>query len=192
MNGFPFTRVAYLQGNGEQWIDTGIKPSEFDEFEIKFMNTKGVDTCGNFFGVDNNQRADYISNAITYYSTIRDWFAYGNNEVTVNTRVSNTPIIYRTDSSTAYISYKSTKNTCAKSGEVIDVSMHLFRANGAAKDTVYKDTGLQIFYASFKKNGQTLAHFIPCIDADKTPCMVDIISNRAFYNQGSGEFAYHE
>lgn len=30
------TPLEYLQADGNQWIDTGIKPSDFDYLEIKF------------------------------------------------------------------------------------------------------------------------------------------------------------
>lgn len=31
---------------------------------------------------------------------------------------------------------------------------------------------------------------VPCLDADGVPCLYDLISKTAFYNQGSGSFTW--
>ena len=45
------------------------------------------------------------------------------------------------------------------------------------------------YYAEFYDNSYNLKHiFIPCKDKDEIVCMFDLITNKAFYNQGTGEF----
>lgn len=181
-----FTRVQYLQSTGIQWIDTRIKPSEFDEFEIQYKVTINPQDGGNFFGVDDTVSTRNLSKSITAYRGGMCWFGYGSVETVGGD--TNKITTYRIDSTTAYLTCNGGTKTLTKSGEVLDVSMHLFRANGAAKDTSYKDTGLQIFYAWFKKDGNLLAHFVPAIDPKGVACMLELVSGVPYYNQGTGEF----
>lgn len=188
-----YIELEYLESTGTQWIDTGIKPSQFDEFEIEFCVLKEVRNCGNYFGIDDNVEPNAISHAVTAYTAGHStfWFACGNAETSFASIYSpKMKAKYRLSENKAEITTDNGSLTCSKAGEYVDVSMYLFRANGAAARTTYKDTGLRIYYSRMKRSGGKVQHLVPALDPTGRPCMFDLVTRRPFYNQGTGEFLY--
>lgn len=48
----------------------------------------------------------------------------------------------------------------------------------------------KIYNFSLSENGRTKQNLIPALDETDTPCMFDTVSNKAFYNDGTGDFLY--
>lgn len=47
-----------------------------------------------------------------------------------------------------------------------------------------------IYYAKIYDGENLVRDFLPCLDADGVPCLYDLISKTAFYNQGTGSFTW--
>ena len=49
---------------------------------------------------------------------------------------------------------------------------------------------MKLYSCAMYDGGVKIRDFKPCLDADGVPCLYDLISKTAFYNQGSGSFTW--
>ena len=49
---------------------------------------------------------------------------------------------------------------------------------------------MKLYSCAMYDGGRKIRDFKPCLDADGVPCLYDLISKTAFYNQGSGSFTW--
>lgn len=49
---------------------------------------------------------------------------------------------------------------------------------------------MKLYSCAMYDGGKKIRDFKPCLDADGVPCLYDLISKTAFYNQGSGSFTW--
>ena len=49
---------------------------------------------------------------------------------------------------------------------------------------------MKLYSCSIYDSGVKIRDFKPCLDADGVPCLYDLISKTAFYNQGRGSFTW--
>lgn len=50
--------------------------------------------------------------------------------------------------------------------------------------------GARIYYATFSKGEEIIAHYVPALDPTGAPCMFDTVTRTPFYNSGAGDFLY--
>ena len=66
-------------------------------------------------------------------------------------------------------------------------NLWLFVRNSPAVDGY---AHMKLYSCAMYDGGRKIRDFKPCLDADGVPCLYDLISKTAFYNQGSGSFAW--
>ena len=66
--------------------------------------------------------------------------------------------------------------------------MYLFAGNNGGTDGYYVST--KIYFVQMTEGNKIVRDFIPCLDNNNTPCMYDLIENKAYYNAGTGTFNY--
>lgn len=188
-----YIELEYLESTGTQWIDTGIKPSQFTDLDVEFAVGNPLASGGNFFGIDDNIATNYISKAMTVYiggdKTI-PWYAYGDAEAQSLRYTPGSLYSYKIAGNTLTVATGGRTATLTKSSYVLDVTFRLFRANGAAKDTAYKNQGVRIYMCKMCNSSSIAQYLIPALDPNDRPCMFDLVTRRPFYNQGTGEFLY--
>ena len=61
-----------------------------------------------------------------------------------------------------------------------------------ARNSPYVDgyAYMKLYSCAMYDGGVKIRDFKPCLDADGVPCLYDLISKTAFYNQGSGSFTW--
>ena len=192
VSGLPygFTEVEYLEGNGNQYIDTGIQPTDTYGYRVRNTYTAGggeqcaigcMDSNNRFVGIYTNGSANGISGA---------WGDY----------VGFLPSYTWTTGTILDVkgNYKNNRKLIIDSTEMKDISdTHI---SGTIENTVYlfaRHYGSTItkmrgrIYSAEITNGQDVINkFIPALDSSNRPCMYDIIEGKAYYNQGTGEFTY--
>ena len=67
-------------------------------------------------------------------------------------------------------------------------SMYLFGVNYVGKFKAYG--GSRIYSCWIEVGGALVRDFIPVLDWDDVPCLYDKVSEKCFYNKGTGEFGY--
>lgn len=185
--------LAYLEGTGTQYIDTGIPWGGYDwevEFDY-FPGTQcffGVVTQGSGSSTWNCIQQPHWSNQASYsYHTLDD-VAYV--QLATPVRISC--------SDGFYIAGQRVANapTPVYGANFTDVHILIYAwydLNSRSID--YQRSSISsIKYSTFKiwRNGALVRNFIPVMDFNEVPCMYDKVSNAFFYNQGSGSFGYGE
>ena len=180
----PYTRVAYLESTGTQWIDTGVAPdfANGDEIEIRYLSADYSGAAPCIFGSRDTgvKKGVYaLASAVTVADN-DGYSAAANLSIGENTvKISDTSIVV---DATSHAMPR--RVTCAR-------SMYLFALdNAGATYGIYN--GLRIMEWTYKRNGSVAQHLVPALDENGTPCMWDTVSNTAKYNAGSGVFKWNE
>lgn len=193
-----FTRVQYLQSSGTQWIDTGL--TEVDEWEIetKFRLVsvqpgQGV-SYGDLYGYwrKTNDPNDQSLSAFLYSGN--GWSRWSANGY-INVNASNfigRDIIWNVNADRGLID----GNVYNYKGGIplrkfsLGGSVYVFARHFIDREQPIYDTVMRIYYFTIRSNNVPILNLVPTIDSQRRPCMLDLISQKPFYNVGNGEFLY--
>lgn len=67
----------------------------------------------------------------------------------------------------------------------INYIFRLYSSNIINSNGIFK-----LYYFTIKQNSETVRDFRPAIDVDGTVCLYDNITNKYYYNTGTGSFNY--
>ena len=189
-----FTAVDYLQSTGEQWIEMGVAPNQNTKavLKIKINNFNGI----NGFTLIGS-RADYNSNNqfTTYldeYGSTRFLFRMDGQPQAISWTGLTTDKIYIVTLSGTEMKAELEDGTTvfSKTFSVNDftstITMALFRAKNVA-GAYFKG---RIYGCKHYNGDKLIQDFQPCLDADGVPCMFDLVSQKPFYNAGTGSFTW--
>ena len=178
--------VNYILSDGSQWIDTGIIPDGNTEIEYKFQDDTLTDEWENIFGSSNSS-----------YCVSR----YNNWSQTFVLRVNNTETLFE-------VSEEKQQNGCTikisnaeKTIYLNNISVGTFSASVNATDSIVlfarrsgasvnSNAIFKLYYFTIKQNSETVRDFRPAIDEDGIVCLYDNITNKYYYNAGTGSFDY--
>lgn len=186
-----YTAVDYLQSSGTQWINTEITPSQDTKAIIKFMaNEWGYESLiGGRAGANSNEqfttyfdadfggrflfRMDGMSSAITYKGfKIKTIYI---------AELSGTKMEFMLEDGT--ISFTSGVTISDFSSTV---PMLLFKAQNVGGTGLYG----KVYSCKIYHQDNLVRDFQPCLDANGKPCMFDFVSQKSFYNKGTGSFTW--
>lgn len=180
--------VEYLQSTGTQYINTKIKPSVNNIFDIIFSLTDvgGANNPPTIFGSRTSSLADLY--ALQYTNNKFRW-AFGNkypdyedfvlnNEYTLNIQTTDSQLIVSGD-----IDYTSNNGGTYNTNDV-----YLFAMNNSG--SVSQCAKVKIYKFKVTNNNQVIGDFIPVLDLNDVPCMYDKVTKEFFYNLGTGDFLY--
>lgn len=177
-----YKRVDYLESTGTQYIDTEYTiNTSTDEVEAYFQLIT-TDKYKWLMGEhDNGARFGIGSGDGTNLRNI----AYGASTYKVNdTEVYNSQHYFNANSNGVYVN-----GTQVKTFESFTSTstIYLFNLNisGGGNGAAGK-----IWSYKHKRNGVLIRDFVPCLDKNNVPCMVDLVSGGTYYNQGTGSFSY--
>lgn len=190
-----FTAVEYIQTSGSQHIDTGIKVSA----------SVGVSADFCFVDTKSNQNLAQAYDPYKYYQLMAlmlsnwkspdgaVWFVCSYIDTTQYFKKADTDRhIYHFNADGQYtvemdgIQYK--KADPSKTTFPADArNLYLFARNSPVVDGYAR---MKLYSCAMYDGGVKIRDFKPCLDADGVPCLYDLISKTAFYNQGSGSFTW--
>lgn len=189
-----YTAVDYIQTSGSQRIDTGVKSSA------------SVGLSADFCFVDarsNQNLAQTYSDSEHYLLMVlmisswgspdgAAWFVCGYNAVQYFKKADTDRHVYHFNADGQYtvemdgIQYK--KADPSQTTFPADArNLWLFVRNSPYVDG-YAYT--KLYSCAMYDGGRKIRDFKPCLDADDVPCLYDLISKTAFYNQGTGSFIW--
>lgn len=179
-----YTKLAYLQSSGEQYIDTGYKPNQNTKLEIKFFSYNRVGSTGicvtdqtwgsNGFGIWDN--AIGVDDYTAYYDT----------------GYSDTSI----DNSRYLITAVLTNNSFSKNGSIVKTfgpyndfscpyNITMFCLNRGGATSYY--ASVRIYYCKIYENDILVRDYIP-VKKDGIAGMYDKIGKKFYSNSGTGTF----
>lgn len=175
-----YTRLTYIECNGQQYINTGYVVQEDDVIEMMYISTSTTSADKALFGcMDDNGRI---------------WFSiFGNNGYTrfgstASAAVTNARLTYKLTLAKQSV-IVGNGNTATPNFEALpQVPLYLFARN-------VEDTSVGMFgycqclsFCIKKSSGEVVIDLKPCRrDSDGTVGMLDLVGGQFFTNDGSGE-----
>ena len=189
-----FKKVGYLIANGNQWIDTDYIPTNETGYYLEGQGYVSESTGRYYFG--SNETTDWNLNHRIYFApspnNVLGWMT------SITVANANDKLRQETKVALNFLNSRkcvTTINETDFTNELVDLSFTptqkiiLFNVNlGGSPDTRGVKGRIDTFLIS--EGDQIVRQFIPCLDADGNPCMYELYTGTAHYNQGSGQFSY--
>lgn len=184
--------VNYIQSDGNQYINTGINPTQNYRVICDFqMSSPSGWQC--LMGASDDQSN---TNSLAFWHTPSSGFAYyygtntsaefgsvteGVGTGTRNVVDCNKNIATITKDEKSYsVTVGATSFTCAQ-------PIYLFGVNYGGS-MMFPNSGCKIYSCQIYDNGTLVRDLWPCLDEDGVACMYDKVTKEYYYNAGSGEF----
>ena len=190
-----FTAVEYIQTWGDQRIDTGVKSSASIGLSVDFCFTDAR---------SNQNLAQAYDGSGKYYQLMvlmlsswgspdgAVWFVCGYSAIQYFKKADTDRHVYHFNADGQYtvemdgIQYA--KADPSQTTFPADArNLWLFVRNSPSVDGYAR---MKLYSCAMYDGGVKIRDFKPCLDADGVPCLYDLISKTAFYNQGRGSFTW--
>ena len=189
-----YTAVNYLQSSGTQWIEMGVAPNQNTKAVLKikinnFNGLHGSSLIGSRTDVNSN---DQFFTYLDVYGSTRFLFRMdGQTQAISWTGLTEDKIYTVTLSGTEMKAELEDGTTVfSKTFSVHDftstVTMALFRAKGVGSDYFQG----RIYSCKHYSGDELIQDFQPCLNTNGVPCMFDLVSQKPFYNVGTGSFTW--
>ena len=185
-----YIEKEYIESNGLQYIDTGIKASSNITYEISFSTVNGFNTTnhGAIFGA----RVSSTSSEIQLSTWSPSGYPYGvyryaNNNQYSAQLMGNARITVKHDTSNNYYVDGVKKANIPVSSFSSNYNIYLFALNQAGAALAPSSTKLYSF--KLYESGTLVRDFVPCVDESTGKAgLYDLVSGAFFGNAGSGDF----
>ena len=176
-----YTALEYIQSSGTQYIDTGRKLTQDSDITIDFKlinNNKSVGILGSRESAEKNNLAMFRDGGFF----IGDFSEYPKYRFKANSsfnrtkiRMNKTGVLVNGVLNTSWSGVANFETPT--NGLIFDIGNNNWTGNKAVMQ----------LYSYTDGNTQKL---VPCLDTDGVPCMFDLISQKPFYNAGTGSFTW--
>ena len=187
-----YTAVNYLQSSGTQWIEMGVAPNQNTKAVLKIkineFTRQGATLIGSRTDTNSN---DQFFTYLDYIGGGRFLFRVDGQPETIPWKGLTTDKIYTVTLSGTEMKAELEDGTAVflKTFSVSDftstVTMALFKSkpfNNGFQGRVYS--------CKHYSGDELIQDFQPCLDAEGVPCMFDFVSQKPFYNVGTGSFTW--
>ncbi len=187
---YNYTEIEYLESTGTQWIDTDIVPIN-REVIATYQYTKANNDTAIFGGNVSSGEPRYH---LTWYNN-KWYYACGGSEAntidsdknfictnkqTVDFNNSNNAIVWNDENGNTYSVTVNTNGATA--------GTQTLKIFGRANTSNLSLAKLYSFKIIDKETQQVVRNFISAIDVLGTPCLYDTVTEKYYYNKGTGEF----
>ena len=188
-----YTAVNYLQSSGTQWIEMGVAPNQNTKAVLKIKINVFTDEGATLIGSKTD--GDSNDQFITYlddYSGTRFLFRMDGQPQAISWEGLTTDKIYTVTLSGTEMKAELEDGTAvfSKTFSVSDftstLTMALFRAKGVG-GAYFQG---RIYSCKHYSGDELIQDFAPCLDTNGKPCMYDLVSQKPFYNAGTGSFTW--
>ena len=176
-----YTALEYIQSSGTQYIDTGHKLTQDSDIIIDFKiinNNKSVGIFGARESPSKNNLALFRDGGLF----LGDFSEYPKYRFTTNSsfirtkiRMNKTGVLVNGVLNTSWSGVANFETPT--NGLIFDVGNNNWTGNKAVMQ----------LYSYTDGNAQKL---VPCLDTEGVPCMFDLVSQKPFYNAGTGSFTW--
>ena len=189
-----YTAVNYLQSTGTQWIEMGVAPNQNTKAVLKikinkFNGINGFSLIGSRTDINSN---DQFTTYLDDYNSTRFLFRIDGQPQSISWTGLTTDKIYTVTLSRTEMKAELEDGTTvfSKTFSVPDftstVTMALFRSKGVS-GTYFPG---RIYSCKHYNGDELIQDFVPCLDTGGVPCMFDLVSQKPFYNVGTGSFTW--
>ena len=179
-----YTALEYIQSSGSQYIDTGRKLTQDSDITIDFRIVGEINRDAGVFG----SRESASKNNLTLFQNKSPYVFSGDFSE------------YQKHRFTAASSLERTKIQINKAGVWVndilktswsDVADFETPTNGLIFDVGNNNwAGNKAIMRLYSYTDGDAQRLVPCLDANGVPCMFDFVSQKSFYNVGTGSFTW--
>lgn len=189
-----YTAVDYIQTSGSQRIDTGVKSSASVGLSADFclVDASTIQNLANVYDPYKKYQLMVLT-ASSYGSPDGAvWFVCGYSAIQYFKKADTDRHVYHFNADGQYtvemdgIQYKKA-DPSQTTFPADTLNLYLFARNASFFDGY---AYMKLYSCAIYDGGRKIRDFKPCLDADGVPCLYDLISKTAFYNQGSGSFTW--
>lgn len=192
-----YTAVEYIQTSGNQRIDTGVKSSASIGLSADFCFT---DTRTNQNLAQTYSQPERYQMVVLMISSWGSpdgsvWFLCGYSTNQYFKKADTDRHVYHFNADGQYtvemdgIQYaKADPSQTTFPADALN--LYLFARNSTNTKPFDEYARMKLYSCAIYDGGRKIRDFKPCLDADGVPCLYDLISKTAFYNQGTGSFTW--
>ena len=179
-----YTALEYIQSSGDQYIDTGRKLTQDSDITIDFRIVGEINKNAGIFGsresASKNNLALFQGTSPNVFSG--DFSEYQQHRFQTASSLNRTKIRMNKTAIWVNDNLKKIWSDVADfetptNGLIFDVGNNNWAGNKAVMQLYsYTDGSVQ--------------KLVPCLDTDGVPCMFDFVSQKPFYNVGTGSFTW--
>lgn len=176
-----YTALEYIQSSGTQYIDTGHKLTQDSDITIDFKlinNNKSVGILGSRESAAKNNLAMF-RDGVFFVGDFSEYpkyrFKTHSSFNRTKIRMNKTGVLVNGVLNTSWSGVANFETPT--NGLIFDVGNNNWTGNKAVMQ----------LYSYTDGNTQKL---IPCLDTEGVPCMYDLVSQKPFYNAGTGSFTW--
>ena len=186
-----YQSLEYIESNGTQWIDTGIKGKSSIKIDTTLAN-KDLTISTHFMGSRESYMVNGIGISKQYDATLLSTrFAFGtevydiqDSSGSINTEEINHYVL---DKNGAYVNDTLMSNVNSSSFES-NYNIYVFTANDGGNAHQQKSS-IRLYQLKLYDNNTIVREFIPCYRiSDNIIGLYDIVNNAFYTNQGTGTF----
>lgn len=186
--------LAYIEGTGTQWIDTGVRIASFvPSIKIKFSSTVySVAAYSGFYigAMNGGSRGIGIKKSAADTVYVRD-YQHNTSTAEVDSAAKWNEVFVNKVDGTITADGTTAELTGFNWYSANPVNFALFGTLNSKDGTIRSITKVSIAWCQFFDDSMDLiADLIPVLDFDDIPCMYDKVSGEFLYNKGSGNFLY--
>ena len=176
----PCTKLEYIESNGNQYIDTGIIANCNYNYVIDFSLSNIIRNDTKLVGVD--QRPIIFLGTLKSQFTIYGFFGeiFLPLDLNRHTCTIGKNIIFDNTTYFRGLSFNNSYSVCI-------FNAHTYNSNKYAYGT-----SMKLYHAKVILNETLIRDFIPVLNNDGIPCLLDTIEGKFYYNSGYGNFNYKE
>ena len=176
-----YTALEYIQSSGTQYIDTGRKLTQDSDITIDFKLINNNKSVG-IFGARESARKNNLAMFRDGDLFVGDFSEYPKYRFKANVsfnrtkiRMNKTGVLVNGVLNTSWSGVANFETPT--NGLIFDVGNNNWTGNKAVMQ----------LYSYTDGNTQKL---VPCLDTEGVPCMYDLVSQKPFYNAGTGSFTW--
>lgn len=180
-----YTKLAYIQSTGTQWIDTGFKPNQNTRAALT-VDAKPSTAAEWLFGARNGN-TDRTFGLLSYNSRYRSDYNNSTNEYSTVTPSGK----FVVDKNKNVTTFNGAVGVTAKFGSFqCTYPMFLFANNNAG--TAAGFGSFKLYVCQIYDNGTLVRDFLPCINPSGAVGLYDLVGRKFYGNAGTGTFTAGE
>ena len=186
---FGYTKLAYIQSSGTQYIDTGFKPNQNTTIAAEFVVLDASNDCAYLYGGGTG-----TARLEAYPWDGKLEFNYGSAVPFVGTVYANKRFYICQDKTKYTLSYfDGSGEWTGNHAEQSFTSAYTLAIFALNRGTVaYPTAGMKLYSCQFYDNDMLVRDFVPCINASGEVGLFDMVNRQFYGNAGTGTFTGSE
>ena len=183
-----YTKLAYIQSSGTQYVDTGFKPNQ-DTRTILDFDIYTYSAAGYVFGCRDGGSEGYNNRyGLMYNGTFRTDYGNGNGLTFSEALVHGDRHLIDKNKAVCTLDNERLTNTSTTFQSLYNMALFGIIEGGSA---IYL-MSVRVYSCQIYDNGTLIRDFVPCIKDDGTVGLYDLVTQAFFGNAGTGVFTGSE